>query len=89
MIGYHLQISFLHDIIFLGDDAKLHMWSFFKLPLTSILFSPLTISGVTIFLWKHGMLEKAESCGIFSLLCEMNTEFKDMTSKAYLTIFTT
>jgi hypothetical protein len=43
MTGYHLQISFLHDIIFLGDDAKLHMWSFFKLPLTSILFSPLTI----------------------------------------------
>jgi hypothetical protein len=35
------------------------------------------------------MLEKAESRGIFSLLCERNIELKDMTSKAYLTIFTT
>jgi hypothetical protein len=35
------------------------------------------------------MLEKVESRGIFSLLCEINTELKDMTSKAYLTIFTT
>jgi hypothetical protein len=35
------------------------------------------------------MLEKAESRGIFSLLCEINTKLKDMTSKAYLTIFMT
>jgi hypothetical protein len=35
------------------------------------------------------MLEKVESRGIFSLLCEINTKLKGMTSKGYLTIFTT